>query len=119
MTSIRTIANQLNKDDAYIEDLCNKFKINIEYDSDGEWIEDRDAKELIKHETVVPTRYNNRGMECVDITALLSGDNNIQYYYLGNVMKYLYRRLSVGDLKKARVYLDKWIEDAEKKGVIK
>lgn len=120
MTSIRTLANQLNKDDAYVIDICDLLKIVIEYDSDGEYITDADAKRLIEHETKSPNRYNKRnGVECLDITDTLSGDNNVQYFYLGCIMKYLYRRLNVTDLKKARTYLDKWIEDAENKGVIK
>lgn len=119
MTSIRTVANQLNKTDEYVESVCDELNIVIECDSDGDYITDEDYKRIIDHETIVPTRYNNRGMECVDITTILSGSNNIQYYYLGNIMKYLYRRQSIGDLKKARVYIDKWIEDAEHKGVVK
>lgn len=120
MTSIRTIANQLNKTDEYVISICDLLKIVIEYDSDGEWIMDDDYKRLLEHETKTPNRYNKRnGVECLDITDTLSGDNNVQYFYLGCIMKYLYRRLNVTDLKKARTYLDKWIENAEDKGVIK
>lgn len=119
MTSIRTIANQLNKDDKDIEDICDLLKIVIEYDSDGEYITDADAKMLMEHETEKPNRYNKRGIECVDIQDIYCGNNNIQYYYLSCILKYLYRRLNVTDLKKARVYLDKMIENAEEKGVIK
>ncbi len=113
MTSIRTLANQLNKDDKYIEDICDLLKIVIEYDSDGEYITDADAKLLMEHETEKPNRYNNRGMECVDIQNIFCGNNNIQYYYMCCMLKYIYRRLNVGDLKKARVYLDKWVERIE------
>lgn len=119
MTSIRNIANQLNKPDEYIIDICDLLKIVIEYDSDGEWITDDDYKRLIEHETKTPNRYNKRGMECVDIQSIYCGNNNIQYYYMSCVLKYLYRRLNVTDLKKARTYLDKWIENAEKQGMIK
>lgn len=119
MTSIKTIANQLNKTDEYVIDICDLLKIVIEYDSDGEYITDEDCKRLLEHETEKPNRYNKRGMECVDIQSIYCGNNNIQYYYLSCILKYLYRRLNVTDLKKARVYLDKMIVNAEEKGVIK
>lgn len=117
MTSIRTLANQLNKDDDYVIDVCDLLKIVIEYDSDGEYITDEDAKRLMDHEINVPTRYNNRGMECVDVQKVYCG-NNVQYGFLCNILKYLYRRQNVGDLRKAKTYLEKWIEQAEKNGVV-
>jgi hypothetical protein len=119
MVNVITLANQLNKDYDYIKQLCYNCEIPIHADKEGEFISDEDAKLFMNNEVSVPTRYNKRGMECLDITNILSGDNNIQYFYLGCIMKYLYRRMNVTDLKKARTYLDKWIENAEKQGVIK
>lgn len=119
MVDVITLANQLNKDYDYIKQLCYNCEIPIHADKDGEFISDEDAKLFMNNEVSVPTRYNKRGMECLNITNILSGDNNIQYFYLGCIMKYLYRRMNVTDLKKARTYLDKWIENAEKQGVIK
>ena len=120
MVDIITLANQLNKDYDYIKQLCYNCEIPIHADKEGEFISDEDAQLFINKETKTPNRYNNRnGVECLDITDTLSCGNNIQYFYLGCIMKYLYRRINVTDLKKARVYLDKWIENAEKKGVIK
>lgn len=120
MTSITTIANKLHKDEIYIRTLCDMYGIDISYDSEGECVRDKDAEKLLSQEVSEPTRYNNRsGVECLDITDVLSGDNNVQYFYLGCIMKYLYRRLNVTDLKKARTYLDKWIENAEENGVVK
>lgn len=119
MVNVITLANQLHKDYDYIKQLCYNCEIPIHADKEGEFISDEDAKLFMNNEVVVPTRYNKRGVECLDITNTLSGDNNIQYFYLGCIMKYLYRRMNVTDLKKARTYLDKWIENAEKKGVVK
>ena len=113
MTSIRTLANQLNKDDAYVINVCDLLKIVIEYDSDGEYITDADAKRLMEHEINVPTRYNRNGVECFDIQNIMCGNNNIQYSFLCNIIKYLFRRQNVGDLKKAYKYLGKWIETIE------
>lgn len=119
MVDIITLANQLNKDYDYIKQLCYNCEIPIHADKDGEFISDEDAQLFINKETKQPNRYNTRGMECVDIQSIYCGNNNIQYYYLSCILKYLYRRLNVTDLKKARVYLDKMIENAEEKGVIK
>lgn len=119
MVNVITLANQLNKDYDYIKQLCYNCEIPIHADKEGEFISDEDAKLFMNSEVSVPTRYNKRGVECLDITNTLSGDNNIQYFYLGCIMKYLYRRMNVTDLKKAGTYLNKWIENAEKNGVIK
>lgn len=120
MTSVTTIANKLHKDREYILGLLDCYNIEPSYDAEGEWVRDDEAEKLLNQEVSEPTRYNKRnGVECLDITDTLSGDNNVQYFYLGCIMKYLYRRLNVTDLKKARTYLDKWIENAEKRGVIK
>lgn len=119
MVNIVTLANKLNKEYDHIKELCEKCEIEVYADKEGEFIRDEDAKLFLNNEVVVPTRYNKRGVECLDITETLSGDNNVQYFYLGCILKYLYRRLNVTDLKKARTYLDKWIENAETKGVIK
>lgn len=120
MIDIMRLCEQLNKDYDHIKDLCKKCDIEIHADKEGEFISDNDYKLFITNQVKTPTRYNKRnGVECLDITDTLSGDNNVQYFYLGCIMKYLYRRLNVTDLKKARTYLDKWIENAEKQGVIK
>lgn len=119
MVNVVTLANQLNKPYDHIIELCKKCDIEVHSDKEGQFISDNDAQLFIECETTKPNRYNKRGIENVDIIEMLSGDNNIQYFYLGCIMKYLYRRLNVTDLKKARTYLDKWIADAEKKGVIK
>lgn len=119
MVNVITLANQLNKDYDYIKQLCYSCEISIHADKEGEFISDEDAKLLMNNEVSVPTRYNKRGMECVDIQNIYCGNNNIQYYYLSCILKYLYRRLTIGDLRKASKYLDMWIENAEKQGVIK
>ena len=116
MVNITTLANQLNKDDDYIMWLCEQQHINIETDKSGMWLADADAKKLLQDEIKTPTRYNKRGMECKDIQRILAGKKGIQVIYLGNIIKYLYRRQSVGDLKKASVYLDMWIKEAEEQG---
>lgn len=118
MVEIRTIANQLNKDDAYVMDLCKQKDIEIQADSQGMWIYDCDAEQLLQQELEKPTRYNFRGIECTELQRYLMGDKAMQTFWLGNIIKYLYRRTTVGDLKKAAVYLDMWIKEVEKSGDI-
>lgn len=117
MTFITTIANQLNKDDAYVLKLCEDKQIEVHYDQDGVWIYDDQAKLLLDNELKTPTRYNFRGMECTTLQKIMiTSDEGIQAFWLGNIIKYLYRRLNLSDLKKARQYLDFWIEFLEEKG---
>lgn len=119
MIEITTLANQLNKDDDYIAWLCEQKHIDISWDPDGGWVRDDDAKKLLEQEINEPTRYNKRGMECIDVQKVYCDNKNIQYSFLCNILKYLYRRNNIGDLEKAKVYLEKWIEDAKYNGVIK
>ena len=118
MVEVRTIANQLNKDDAYVLKLCEDKQIEVHYDQDGVWIYDDQAKLLLDKELKTPTRYNFRGMECTEVQRVMIGDQAMQTFWMGNIIKYLYRRQTVGDLKKAAVYLDMWIKEAEKSGTI-
>lgn len=118
MTFITTIANQLNKDEAYVLKLCEDKQIEVHYDQDGVWIYDDQAKLLLDKELKTPTRYNFRGMECTEVQRVMIGDQAMQTFWMGNIIKYLYRRQTIGDLKKAAVYLDMWIKEAEKSGTI-
>lgn len=113
MTSVTTIANKLNKDREYVLGLLDCYNIEPSYDAEGEWVRDDEAEKLLNQEVSEPTRYNKRGMECIDLQSILCGNNNIQYSYLCNIIKYLYRRNNVGDLKKAYKYLDLWIDRVE------
>lgn len=113
MVEITTIANQLNKDHDYVMKLCEQQDIEIQYDSQGMWLYDCDAEKLLQQELEKPTRYNFRGIECTQLQRYMIGDKAMQTFWLGNIMKYLYRRQSVGDLKKAAVYLDMWIKEVE------
>lgn len=117
MVEVTTIANQLNKDHNYVIELCKQKNIEIQYDSQGMWIYDCDAEQLLQQEIEKPTRYNFRGIECTELQRYLMGDKAMQTFWLGNCIKYLYRRRSVGDLKKAAAYLQMWIDEVEKKGV--
>lgn len=113
MTSITTIANNLNKDDKYIEQLCKDKNITIEYDQDGAYIADDQAKKLLQQEYETPTRYNFREVPCTDVQRYLLGNEGLRAFWIGNVIKYLYRRQSIGDIKKAAVYLDMLVKDME------
>lgn len=116
MTFITTIANQLNKPTSDILELCNKYQIEVHYDQDGEWIYDDQAKRLLRQEYEMPTRYNFRGVPCRDIQEAILGDS-MQAAWMFNVLKYIYRAGSVGDLEKAKTYLQFIIDDAKEKGL--
>ena len=118
MVEITTIANQLNKDHDYVMKLCEQQDIEIQYDSQGMWLYDCDAEKLLQQELEKPTRYNFRGIECTDMQRYMIGSEAMQTFWIGNIVKYLYRRQNIGDLKKAAVYLDMLIKEVEKVGNI-
>ena len=62
-----------------------------------------------------PSHYNKTGIECIDAIRAATADG-YEYYLQGNIMKYLWRyryKNGTEDLKKARWYLDKLIEEVE------
>lgn len=70
-----------------------------------------------------PNHYKRCGMECIDaIRALCEGLDGVEAYYVGNILKYIWRfkhKNGVEDLKKARKYLDWLIKQEEKKSETK
>ena len=71
-----------------------------------------DKTDMVNH----PPHYNKAGIECIDAIRAATGDG-VAHYLQGNILKYLWRyRYKNGseDLKKARWYLDKLIEEHEK-----
>lgn len=116
MMFIRTIANNLNKPDSQILDLCAQKNIEVHYDKDGVWIYDDEAKRLLETEYTTPTRYNYRGKECTEVQRAILGDS-MQAAWMFNILKYLYRAGSIGDLEKAKTYLQFIIDDAKENGI--
>jgi hypothetical protein len=61
-----------------------------------------------------PFHYKQGGIECIEAIKAATGDGFIGYVW-GNVLKYLWRwpkKGGVDDLKKARWYLDRLIQEA-------
>lgn len=67
-------------------------------------------------ENIKPNYYKRGNVECFDaIAASMSLEGNLGFLK-GNIIKYLWRydqKGGIEDLKKARVYLDKLIEQEE------
>lgn len=66
-------------------------------------------KDMVNH----PIHYNANGLECIDVMQLAYGDENVSSFCKLNAFKYLYRADKKGgleDMKKARWYLDKYIQ---------
>tara|TARA_R100000781_G_C4031310_1_gene110700 strand:+ start:164 stop:442 length:279 start_codon:yes stop_codon:yes gene_type:complete len=60
-----------------------------------------------------PPHYNKEGIECIDAIKAALGPG-MEFYLQGNIMKYLWRyryKNGIEDLKKAKWYLDKLIEE--------
>lgn len=64
-----------------------------------------------------PSHYTQGGIECIDaIKAAVVGLTGIEAVCIGNVIKYIWRwkyKNGLEDLKKARWYLDKLINEIE------
>lgn len=62
-----------------------------------------------------PAHYTNGGIECIDAIKASMSDEEFRGYLKGNVVKYLWRyrlKSNAGeDLKKARWYLNKLIDE--------
>ena len=65
-----------------------------------------------------PAHYTQGGVECIDaIEAAVSELSGIEAVCTGNAIKYLWRwkrKNGIEDLKKARWYVDRLIEEGEK-----
>ena len=62
-----------------------------------------------------PQHYNQTEIECIEAIQAAT-DSGFEYYLQGNVIKYLWRyryKNGVEDLKKARWYLEKLIQEKE------
>lgn len=68
-------------------------------------------------DAVNPDHYKNNKFECIDVLIETQGKDAVMNFCLCNVFKYLYRhnnKNGVEDIKKAKWYLDKYIELQEK-----
>lgn len=67
-----------------------------------------------------PAHYTQGGIECIDaIEAAVKGLSGIEAVCTGNAIKYLWRwkqKNGVEDLRKARWYIDRLIEEKENDG---
>ena len=64
-----------------------------------------------------PIHYNQGGIECIDaIKAATVGKNGIEAVCVANVIKYLFRyeaKNGIEDVRKARWYIDRLIQELE------
>jgi hypothetical protein len=91
------------------------------------WVTDRDLVETqIKDrvmtsnfdEVLRPAHYNQAGVECIEaIKSATANKNGVEAVCVGNIIKYLWRYeekgTSVKDLKKAKWYLERLIQEVE------
>ena len=76
-------------------------------------------KEASKIDQMVeePPHYNMGSIQCIDAIEESMGSTAFEGYLKGNVLKYLwrytYKKKALEDLKKAKWYLDKLIEQKE------
>lgn len=82
-------------------------------DVDEAWNTYFTAKEANQdNDPINPNHYKKGGLESIDVIEAFTPD--VYSFYMGNVIKYVLRHMDKNvqqDLKKARWYLDKMIED--------
>ena len=64
-----------------------------------------------------PNHYKSGGLEVIDIIEAKLSPDQLKGYYLGNIMKYVFRheyKDGITDLKKALWYLDRLISNVSK-----
>jgi hypothetical protein len=75
---------------------------------------DHKVKEVVNH----PSHYTQGGVECIDaLAAATIGKHGIQAVCVANIIKYLWRyeqKDGVQDVKKARWYLERLIQELER-----
>ncbi len=95
------------------ETVAKIGKNGIEFIEKREFLEELKENDKVNH----PSHYQTAGgIEVIEYIASLLGDN-VKFYHLGNVIKYVSRfdkKNGVEDLKKARFYLNKMIEMEDK-----
>lgn len=60
-----------------------------------------------------PPHYKVGGLECIDIMVIIFGKTAVKWFCICNAFKYIFRHTrknGAEDIKKARFYLDKWVE---------
>ena len=75
------------------------------------------GKSKIKESVNQPAHYLKGGMECIDVINAVTSDlSGADAYYVGNIIKYVWRynhKNGVEDLRKAKHYLEWLIESLE------
>lgn len=71
-----------------------------------------EMKDNVNH----PSHYESGNFECIDVMIETQGAEEVKSFCLCNAFKYLYRhkrKNGIEDIKKARWYIDKFIELSE------
>lgn len=89
---------------------------------DGRVVRDPDSRNNSEnvHEDPVnhPTHYETGKFECVDVMREALGDSAVKDFCIANSFKYIYRhrrKNGIEDIKKAKWYIDKYLELEENK----
>ena len=122
---LKCIINKDVESSLTIGDIYSGTKGNVGYkviDDDGNEKEFavfrfkviEDDADMVHH----PSHYNYKSVECKDVISIMTeGLEGEEAYYMGAIVKYLYRypkkNNSVEDLQKAKTYIDMIIEKLE------
>lgn len=89
------------------------FMPKIEAESDCEEESNTTPEDVVNH----PSHYETGKFECIDVMLETQGTEAVMDFCICNAFKYLYRHKNkngIEDIKKARWYINKYIEIQEK-----
>ena len=89
--------------EVYVEDLTESITTIVE---------DAQAPDVVNH----PSHYESGKFECIDVMLETQGKEAVMGFCLCNAFKYIYRhkrKNGIEDIKKAKWYIDKYIELAK------
>lgn len=105
-TEINKLNDKLTNISRCINDIVQLVISEEEYDSTS-------TNDNVNH----PSHYETWNFECIDVMIETQGKEAVMDFCIFNAFKYIYRhnnKNGVEDIKKAKWYLDKYIELSEK-----
>lgn len=118
--TIHSIVDSMEPNKRFIFEYTNEYISNKHDDADAnehvcdDILAEEDAYNAITGDNVNhPTHYETGKFECIDVMREALGDRVVKDFCIANSFKYIYRhkrKNSIEDIKKAKWYIDKYLE---------
>jgi hypothetical protein len=108
-----TIISTMGDPNIFVDIKKYPYRFKSDCGAFERWCSADQIERIDKADSINPSHYKQGGIECIEAIKAATGDGFISYVW-GNVLKYLWRwpkKGGVDDLKKARWYLDRLIQE--------